>query len=53
MREKEGGNWLCYIRPLDVENGLATHQQKRIYFSFMRDGMKYQIKIAQTSTRKF
>lgn len=51
MREKDGGQWLCYIQPLDIEIGLASqpsNRSKRIYFTFSRGNLEYQIKIAQT-----
>ena len=51
MRDKDGGHWLCYIQPFDIETGLASqpsNRSKRIYFTFSRDNLEYQIKIAQT-----
>ena len=48
LRETQGGNWICDIRPNDVEDGLNFHKNKYIRLSFEVNGLKYRVIIAQS-----
>ena len=46
MYDKNGGNWLCVIKPSDVEVGLSFHQARVLQPSFTWNRMRYQVMIA-------
>ena len=41
MSQKNGGNWLCVIKPSEVEVGLSFHQCRVIQPSFVWDSQRY------------
>ena len=48
MYKTNGGNWLCVIKPNDVEVGLSFHQCRVLQPSFIWNRIRYQVMIAQT-----
>ena len=34
-------NWLCNIRPVQVEDGIAVHAYSAVVLQFNRDGYEY------------
>ena len=34
-------NWLCNIRPVQVEDGIAVHAKSAVVLQFQRDGYQY------------
>ena len=49
LESREGGNWLCYIRPEKSVPGLKYYYtEKCLKLSFMKNEVRYMIDIAQT-----
>ena len=46
LRVEEGGNWICDIRPEEVDSGLNFHKSKYIRMKFDREDIKYCVVVA-------
>lgn len=49
LGDREGGNWLCIIGPIGIDNALSFYyRSKSLKLSFELDGLTYIINIAYT-----
>ena len=49
LEEKEGGTWLCLIKPASKQLGLSFHSTAQLVFSFNANDIDYEVQINQTS----
>ena len=46
LERTEGGSWLCLIKPLQNESGLAFKSQRTLELTFTKNGIEYLIDVA-------
>lgn len=49
LEEKEGGSWMCLIKPAQAQVGLSFHSTAQLVLSFKANDIEYEVQINKTS----